>query len=142
MDVYPQLRLKMARDQCNILIVLLQIILVATNVRCESLMKYNSDFVEFKESIFSIRDIDIPKMISETLFSNWTDDHRCSFELDAIKNGLMHYEEWAFESKLTFFLFKPKISYVHSKLPNDWIRLFSCRCMGKASIWNFKREFF
>lgn len=81
------------------IIIILNVILIATSVRCENAKRFVSDFERFKLSLFSIRNLDISKTISETLFSNWTDNHDCSIELNAIKSGLINSEEWAYKGE-------------------------------------------
>lgn len=77
-------------------------ILVAFVVQCENAESFKSDFEQFKKGLLSMRDFDISKTISQTVFSNWTDNRECSMELDAIKRAMMNSEEWAFKGALNF----------------------------------------
>lgn len=93
----------MARCQSLFSKTVLQLSLIAIAVQCTEHERFNSDFKLFKKRLFTIREQNITKMIAETVFSNWTDKHECSIELDAIKGGLMNAEEWAFKG--TFWVF-------------------------------------
>lgn len=79
-------------------------IFCAINVQCDNAERFNSDFNLFKQNLFSMRDHDVSKIISEIVFSNWTDNYHCSTELNAIKSALTNSEEWAFKSKLDVFV--------------------------------------
>lgn len=94
----------MARNQSYFSIkIIFQIILVVIVAKmCENADRFDSDFEKFKKGLFSIRELDISKMISETVFSNWSDNYNCSIEMDAIKSALSNSEEWAFKSELNF----------------------------------------
>lgn len=70
-------------------LVILSIILIAESHK----------FDEFKENLISGRNFDILSELKGILFGNWTQDRQCLAELNAIQNGLMNSEEWAFKGK-------------------------------------------
>lgn len=109
----------MAQIQSYHLVILLQIILMVIAVQCNRRTRFHSDFDAFKTRLYSIKNTDIHETISDTIFSNWTDNDVCSNEMVAIKHGLMNSEEWAYKSKLISFIL---INFVI--LPSDIAQYF------------------
>lgn len=96
------MKLKMMRNQKNFSIFLLQILLTAITVQCKNAETFDSEFEQFKQTIFAMKDLDVSKVIRGIVFSNWTDNRECLVELNAIKRARRHNEEWAYKSKLDF----------------------------------------
>ena len=54
---------------------------------------------QIRTDLFSMRNFDISNAIDEILSRNWTQNHECLIELNAIKNGIKNHEEWAIRGK-------------------------------------------
>lgn len=64
-----------------------------------SMKAEESENGQLSKDFLSLRNFHRSKAIDEVLFYNWTENHECLIELNAIKNGLDNYEEWAARSK-------------------------------------------
>lgn len=93
---------KMTRNHGNFSIIILQIMLTAIAVQCKNAETFNSEFEQFKQTMFAMKDLDVSKVIRKVVFSDWTENRNCLKELHAIKRARRHNEEWAFKSKLDF----------------------------------------
>lgn len=80
--------------------IILQIILTAIFVHSKNAKTFHSEFELFKQTIFTLKNVDVSKVIRDIVFSDWTENHHCAKELHAIKRARKHNEEWALKSKL------------------------------------------
>lgn len=86
----------MLRHHYNFSRIIMHLILIAIAVQCQN---FDTEFEQFKQSIFTMKDLDVSKVIRDIVFSNWTENHECSIELNAIQNARRENEEWALKSK-------------------------------------------
>lgn len=60
---------------------------------------YLFDIKQISYELFLKNDFNISNIIIETISKHdWAENHECLLELNAIKNGIDNFEEWAFES--------------------------------------------
>lgn len=55
---------------------------------------------QISPDIFDLRNFDASNAIKRILSGNWTENHECLIELNAIKSGLNNHEEWAIRGEL------------------------------------------
>lgn len=56
--------------------------------------------IQIQADLFYLRNVDTSNIVDRILSRNWTENHDCLLELNAIKNGLKNHEEWAIEGIL------------------------------------------
>lgn len=69
--------------------------------------KFKSHFLDIQQirkeiSILQKSIFDLPKAVIQS--NNWTGNHDCFIELNAIENGIRNFDEWAMESMLAALL--------------------------------------
>lgn len=57
---------------------------------------------QIQTDLFYMRHFDTSSIVHRILSQEWTENHGCLLELDAIKNGLQNHEEWAIKGTLDF----------------------------------------
>lgn len=63
-----------------------------------------SDYTKLQKKLFYLRNFNTSNIIDRVLSHNWTKNHECLTELNAIKTGLQNHEEWAIRGTLYFSL--------------------------------------
>lgn len=78
------------------------VVLSVCSVLCnDSKFKSNFNIVEhLKRNFYAKSDLNITHVIGEFVSQNWTENHKCLNELNAIKNGIINFDEWAITRKL------------------------------------------
>lgn len=86
----------------NSLELTLLVVLSVCSVRCnDSKFKFNFNIVEhLKRSFYAKSDLNITNVIGGFMSQNWTENRKCLTELNAIKNGITNFDEWAITRKL------------------------------------------
>lgn len=110
------------------------------SVRCKNL-KFSHEYDPIKFDVVSTKNFSISNIIDGILFGDWMENIPCMVELNAIKNGLAHREEWAYKSILypfyIYFLYlfasSQRLSYIFLFLALDsWGRLPSGILSGNS----------
>lgn len=56
---------------------------------------FKSEYDPIRIDILSKRNFNISKIVNEVLLGDWTNNKHCFVELNAIKDGLKHFDGWA-----------------------------------------------
>ena len=71
----------------------------------------NDSYKKLKlRNLFFMRNFNVSNAINEILSSNWTENHKCLVELNAIKSGVNNYDEWAIKCRWNFYKFTLEIN--------------------------------
>lgn len=101
------------------LVLIGQIILSSTSVQA---IQWNHTKLE--NDLFYLRNFNTSNIIDRVLSHNWTKNHECSTELNAIKKGLQNHEEWAIRGELYISLFHsenfPSSSFNACSVVDSW----------------------
>lgn len=80
----------MAKNQSSIL----ELFYLLLFVKC--VFGYDTEFLK---EIFTVQnDFNFTKAIIQSIPHNWTENHGCFIELDAIERGIRNFDEWAIKS--------------------------------------------
>lgn len=91
----------MAKFQVDFFVLLFLIDqVIASSINSVQAIQSGND--QNRRDIFYLKDFNTWNAISGTLSKNWTENHECFIELNAIKNGLKKHEEWAIRGKLEY----------------------------------------
>lgn len=90
------------------------IVLGVSLVLCnDATFQSNFDIIEhLKNNFHATNDLNITNTIGEFMSQNRTENHECLIELNAIKNGIINFDEWAITRKFPSNIEKsPKTRY-------------------------------
>lgn len=118
---------KMAKNNQNILSMLTLFLIGQLILLTICVQAIEPDYTKLEKQLFYLRNFNTSSIIDKILFHNWTENHECLTELNAIRKGLQNHEEWAIRGKLYFsYYIVSKISRLSVKCNNSMCTLSIC----------------